>query len=99
MRSSASSAARIALIARLRAPFQPLIAQEISEGRSFLRHQLEKLFDPELQARRGVERTAALAAVDVLCSSETYDLLRHDREFTVEEAAAVMRAAIRKHLA
>lgn len=87
-----------AVVARLRAPFQPMIAEHLTDARSYLRHQIEKLFRPEFERMTLQERTAALAAIDVLCSFEGYDLLIRDQGFSVEESAEVIRGAIRRQL-
>jgi AcrR family transcriptional regulator len=74
-------------LARLRAPFQPLVAAELRAARGWLRTRLATLLAPELAAlgRRG---DAALDAADVLCSFEAYRLLRdelgRDREAAVD---------------
>jgi AcrR family transcriptional regulator len=79
-----------ARVGRLRAPFQPRIAQTLSESRRFLRGQLRALFAAELEAM-GVERaTWALASSDVLASFETYHLLRTDQGLSADEASAVV---------
>lgn len=48
----------------------PVLAEELDRGRRFLRHQIDELFPspPSTEAAR--------AAVDVLCSFESYELLR-----------------------
>lgn len=89
----------ISVISRLRAPFQPLIQAELTEGRSYLRHQLEKLFAPELAAFDRTERSVVLSALDILCSFESYDLLRRDQGLSRRRAGQVMRSAIRAQLA
>jgi len=62
--------------ARICAWRHPVMAGQISNTRSYLRHQLERLFAPELDAL-GPDRTdAALAAIDALCSFEAMELLR-----------------------
>jgi AcrR family transcriptional regulator len=63
--------------ARIGAWRHPVLATQIASSRSYLRHQLERLFAPELSAM-GPERAAvALAAAEVLCSFEGVELL-HD---------------------
>jgi AcrR family transcriptional regulator len=77
-------------VSRLRAPFQPLIAAELSRSRSYLRRQISRLFADEL-AEMGVARAgSALAAADVLCSFEAHDLLRQDQGLSRARAAGVL---------
>ena len=59
-----------AYVSRLRAPFQPRLAQSLADNRRFLRGQLRSLFGGELEAM-GDERAGwALAAADVLATFE-----------------------------
>lgn len=69
----------VGIVSRVRAPFQPLIASELAISRSFLRRQIEHLFAPELAAR-GAGAVSAVAAIDVLTSFESLQLLRHDQQ-------------------
>lgn len=83
-----------ARVARLRAPFQPRLAQTLSESRRFLRSQLQALFAPELEAM-GAERAGwVLASADVLGSFETYQLLTTDQGLDPDEAARVVARAL-----
>lgn len=84
-RISALVASRVALweasgpvgqVARLRAPFQPLIAAQLAQGRTFLRNQIKKLFAAELASLDADRAAAVLASADVLLSYEGYRLLR-----------------------
>jgi AcrR family transcriptional regulator len=69
-------------VTRLRAPFRPLIADHLRQARAYLRHQIERLFARELDAMAGSRGATALAAADVLCSYESYRLLRHDQSLS-----------------
>lgn len=71
--------ASVGVVSRLRAPFQPLIADELAISRSLLRRQVELLFAPELAARRAAV-VHAVAAIDVLTSFESIQLLRDDQQ-------------------
>jgi len=62
--------------ARICAWRHPVMAEQIANTRSYLRHQLERLFAPELEALGPDRARAALAAVDALCSFEAVELLR-----------------------
>jgi AcrR family transcriptional regulator len=80
--------------ARVCAYRHPIIAAQMHEGRTFLRAQLRRLFAPELQG----ERTGLLPAIDVVCSFESYELLRSDqglsRAKTVSAIASALRALL-----
>jgi TetR/AcrR family transcriptional regulator of autoinduction and epiphytic fitness len=86
-------------VARLRAPFQPIVAQELTRGRSLLRRQLRELFTPELDALGTVHATGMLAALDVLCSYESYRLMRVDQSMTKAKVTATLVEAISRLLA
>jgi TetR/AcrR family transcriptional regulator, regulator of autoinduction and epiphytic fitness len=62
----------------------------LGRNRSYLRRQISQLFAPELaQAAPGVA-----AALQVLCSFESYDLLRHDQGLSPADAAAALTAGL-----
>lgn len=56
--------------ARICAHRNAVVAKQIHDARHYLREQIRRLFAPEL---------TNLAAIDVLCSFETYELLREQR--------------------
>ena len=70
--------------ARVCAHRHPVIAAQLHEGRTYLRHQVRKLFASELA---GV-RANLVSAVDVLCAFETYELLRTDQGLSRAKTAA-----------
>ena len=70
------TAGKVGLVARLREPFEPLIADRLVEGRAGLRAQIEILFQSELAALGATRRSAALSAIDVLFTFESYHLMR-----------------------
>lgn len=76
--------------ARICAHRQPVVAAGMREGRSFLRHQVERLFAPELAGGRA----GLLPALDVLCSFETYELLHGDQRLSRPKAAAALTSAL-----
>jgi AcrR family transcriptional regulator len=86
--------ASVGQVSRLRAPFQPLIADELGQARAFLRGQVARLFAPELRAMGTGRAGSALAAADVLCSFESYRLLRDDQSLSRPRAAAALTAAL-----
>lgn len=63
-------------VARMRAPFQPLIAAELAQGRTFLRNQVKKLFTTEFDRADAAAAGSLLSAVDVLLSYESYQMFR-----------------------
>ncbi len=83
-----------ATVARLRAPFQPVLAQEVQQHRVFLRSQIESLFDPELAGMDERTRDTVVAAADVLTSFESCQLLRQGQGLTPLRARAVVVGAL-----
>jgi len=81
-------------VARIRAPFQPLIAAQLTHARTFFRQQIERLFAHELAALTPEQRTPTLAAIDVLCSFESYQLLRSDHRMSSDAAVDTVAEAI-----
>jgi AcrR family transcriptional regulator len=69
------SIAPAAQAARVSAHRHSVVADQVRRSRSYLRHQLRRLFAAELE-RVGHAR---LPALDALCSFETYQLLRNDQ--------------------
>lgn len=90
--------ASVGIVSRVRAPFQPLIASELALSRSFLRRQIEQLFEPELQARGPVGAAAAVAAIDVLTSFESLQLLSDDQQLSRPQIEATLADAVRRLL-
>jgi len=86
--------APVARVARLQAPFHPVLATELTRHRSYLRGQLRRTFENELSAMGRAQAAAALAMADVVCSFESYELLCEDQTVPVEEAKAMMAGAI-----
>ena len=65
---------------RLRAPYQPLLAEYLLTSRTLFRRQIERHFEPELAGMTDAKaRRETLDAIDVLCSCESFDLLRTAR--------------------
>ncbi len=86
-----------AAVARLRAPFQPVLADEVHLHRVFLRAQIAALFAPELAAM-DAERPGSggdtLAAADVLTSFESCQLLLQGQSLSPARARAVVIGAL-----
>ena len=89
-----AAVAPAASVSRLGAPFQPALADELRTSRAYLRRQLRTLFAPELEAMTPEAADAAMAAADVLCSFESYQLLRDAQGLSAARAAAALRSAL-----
>jgi AcrR family transcriptional regulator len=87
--------APVARVSRLRAPFHPVVARELEQGRVFLRRQAERQFERELSSLGGGERAATAAALDVLTSFESYELLVGARRMSARQAGEAMRRGLR----
>ncbi len=86
-----------AAVARLRAPFQPVLADEVHLHRVFLRAQIAALFAPELatlDAQRPGPGGDTLAAADVLTSFESCQLLLQGQGLSPARARAVLIRAL-----
>jgi AcrR family transcriptional regulator len=79
-----------ATAARVAARRYAVVASELAERRSFLRAQLAELFAPELAGARSV----LLPALDVLCSFESYELLRFDQRLSRPKTEGALVAAL-----
>ena len=84
----------VGTVSRVRAPFQLMVADRLTKGRSFLRLQLATLFARELAAMPDEVATMRLAAADVVASFESWRLLRDDQRFSRPKAAVAMAEAI-----
>ena len=76
--------------ARVCAHRHPIVAAQIHESRSFMRHQVRRVFAAELAG----EREALLPAVDALLSLETHDLLRREQGLSRTRTAAALTGAL-----
>jgi AcrR family transcriptional regulator len=63
-----------------------VVAAHLADGRDHLRRQVRRLFGPELEHAG----TGALPLVDVLCSFETYELLRYDQRLSRTATVAAL---------
>lgn len=87
-------AGKVGLVARLRAPFEPVIAEQLTGIRTQLRTQIEVLFPEELKALGAARGRAALVAIDSLCTFEAFHLWRGDQGLETAEIATLMTGAI-----
>ncbi len=82
-----------ATVARLRSPFQPVLAEGVHQHRVFLRSQIAFLFAPQLVEMDKASGDAVLAAADVLTSFESCQLLLSGQGLTRARArTAVVQA-------
>lgn len=82
----------VGVVVRLRAPFQPIVAQQLSTVRAIRRAQVAEVLGPELAG--APDRAAVLAAADVLCSFESYQLLRHDHASSRAQVVRTLRSSL-----
>ena len=83
-----------ARVARMRAPLNDTLAVELKRNRAAQRAQIARLFGPELEAMPKARSKRALAAADVLCSFESYDMLRHDQGLSAADVATTLTEAL-----
>lgn len=88
----------VARVSRLRAPFEPVVADELARSRHLFRRQVERHFADVLRPLRRGERNAVLGAAEVLCSFESYELLRLGHEQTPKQIGDTMRVGLSKLL-
>lgn len=81
-------------VARLRAPFLPVIATELAVARQFLRGQVAKLFAPELAAMGTAAGAAVLMTIDALTSFDANELFRRDQLIEAEPTRDNLRAVL-----
>ena len=91
--------APVARIARLRAPFQPIIADELAHSAALLRAQLARHFARELDGLDPAARRETLAAADVLASFESFDLMRRAQSLSLDDVDAATRRGLAALLA
>ncbi|HEY2506395.1 MAG TPA: TetR/AcrR family transcriptional regulator [Streptosporangiaceae bacterium] len=70
-------------------------AEQLARVRQFFRGQLSMLFEPELASAD----PGTLAAIDVMLSYESYDLLRHDHGLSVDATVRTLAGALTAQLA
>lgn len=83
-----------ARVGRHRAPYQPMLAEQIHKSRVLFRRQIERHFEPELRGLDPERRRETLAALDVLCSFESFEFLRTVQGLTLTEYQTTLRLAV-----
>lgn len=86
--------APVARVSRLRAPFEPVLADELKNTRRIFRRQIERHFERELEAMARAARAATLNAAAAITSFEAYDLLRNGHGLTSKQVAEAMRQGL-----
>jgi AcrR family transcriptional regulator len=90
--------APVARLVRTLAPEQELIRAELRNNRLLYRTQVQRMFAPELDAMDEERAASTIAALDVLLSFESVDLLCDDQGLDRHEAIAALRLALRRLL-
>jgi AcrR family transcriptional regulator len=80
--------------ATLREPSSTALAEQRRFARRASRDQIERVFAAELDRLPPPERRRRLAAVDVVISGESWDLMRTTHRLAVREATVSMREAV-----
>jgi AcrR family transcriptional regulator len=93
------SVAPAATVSRLEAPFHPALADGLRRSRAVLRAELRTLFEPELARMEPQRADHVLSALDVLCSFESFELLRGDQALSVAKVRATLEHAVTALLA
>lgn len=76
----------------------PLIQRQLSRERKILREQMLRHFDDELATMERTARLAAIAGIDVLCSYESYELMRHDQRLSDAAVKSALTISLTKFL-
>ena len=84
-----------AVVARLRAPFQPVVAEQVHQNRALFRDQIKELFARELASLPEDRARRVLAAADVLTTFEACQQLTVDQDLDEDAAHAVISEALK----
>lgn len=87
-----------ARVARLTSPFRAAVQSDLIRIRLLLRSQLAKQFSPELEQQDPAIASMTLASLDVICSFESYELLRNDQNLSTDRIAETLAETIRRLL-
>lgn len=88
--------AHVERLVRALAHEQPLLRQELANNRALSRLQIGRMFAPELAAMDAATAANTLAVIDVMCSFDSFDLLRNDQGLTEAEATEAIGQALRR---
>jgi AcrR family transcriptional regulator len=82
-------------IARLRAPYQPILAEELRRTGDILSRQAVDNFAAELNAMGPDARSRARSAADILTSFDAFEVMRSSQGLHPEQIAEVIRSGLR----
>jgi len=82
-----------ATVSRLRSPFQPVLATQLRNTRSYLRHR-SRSSSPGSSGHGPGPGGVGARRCDVLCSFESYQLLIGDQDLGAEAMTAVLVASL-----
>ena len=82
-------------VSRNRASFQSVIQVHLATSRRNLRLQVQHLLESELASLPKAAATTRLAAIDVLCSFESYQLMRHDQGLSIDQTTDALTELLR----
>lgn len=88
----------IGRVARAHSHRVPQIQKQLNKGRGILRDQMLRHFHDELAKLEQPERLAAISGIDVLCSYESYELMRHDQWLSDLAIKSALTIALMKFL-
>ena len=83
-----------ARVGRLRAPYQLIVAEDIRKSRGVLHRQVEQHFAREMDMMEPDHQRETLAAADVVCSFESFDLLREAQGLSGNEYQRTIRRVL-----
>lgn len=81
---------KVGRVTRLHAPFHDEIRSNLAVMRTYLRRQVELTFAAELGRVDATDRRATIAALDVMCSYESVDLLLDDQGLSHAQTRATL---------
>jgi AcrR family transcriptional regulator len=81
---------RVGRVTRLHAPFHDEIRSNLAVMRTYLRRQIELTFAAELALHDAAQRRSIIAALDVMCSYESVDLLLDDQGLSHAQTRATL---------
>lgn len=84
---------------RMHAPVRPELRAQLDEMESLLRRQTEEQFGPEFAALSPVESSCVRAAIDSLCSFESYEFMRGSNGLDTVALGRSLREALTRLLA
>jgi len=84
--------------ARIVAPLSPVVMSDLIRWRLFLRAQLRRQFAAELKSMASSQAQQLIGALDVLCSFESWMLMRDDHNLTQDQMKANMAFSLRRML-